>query len=147
MKRLLLGSDELAGDVWAFGVVMWEIFSLHDIPYGVDLANHDIKQTVAKRDGERLVQPPLCPDAVFALMQRCWSYSRKERPAMQEATEELRQLLENDSTHELSSSVPKNPRLSVLKRDTMDSNEELTDDGDDSDDDEYDTEDEDEDED
>lgn len=143
------GAFSAMGDVWSFGVVMWEIFSLHDIPYGVDLANSDIKQSVAKRDGERLTQPPLCPEAMFALMQRCWSYSRKERPAMQEVCEELRKILEDEGAHGLSTSVPKNPRLSVLKQDSIDSeNDDTTEDADDdSDDDEYDTEDEDEDED
>ena len=34
--------------------------------------------------GERLAQPEKCPDHVYQVMQKCWSYSPSDRPTFQE---------------------------------------------------------------
>ena len=53
-------------DVWAFGVLLWEIMTLCFVPH------HDISddKEVARavRAGERLPKPDNCPDDVYDIM-------------------------------------------------------------------------------
>lgn len=53
-------------DVWALGVVMWEIFSGGAVPYE-DMSPAQVAMAVTM-DGLRLDQPKGCSDAVYALM-------------------------------------------------------------------------------
>ena len=53
------------------GVLMWEIFTCGEMPYG-KTKNADVIDSVCHRN-IRLVQPPRCPDSVYELMLSCWS--------------------------------------------------------------------------
>lgn len=58
-------------DVWAFGVLLWEIATYGKSPYpGVELANvyHLLDS------GFRMEQPDSCPGNVYELMLRCWQW-------------------------------------------------------------------------
>lgn len=37
--------------------------------------------------GERLQKPDDCPDDVYSVMERCWSYAPQERPTFRELFE------------------------------------------------------------
>ena len=69
-------------DVWAFGVLLWEIMTLCLVPY------HDISddKEVARavRAGERLPKPDNCPDELYAIMTKCWCERPQDRPSMPE---------------------------------------------------------------
>ena len=69
-------------DVWAFGVLLWEIMTLCFLPY------HDISddKEVARavRAGERLPKPDNCPDELYAIMTKCWCERPQDRPSMPE---------------------------------------------------------------
>lgn len=55
-------------DVWAFGVVLWELATYGLSPYpGVEL--HDVYHILEK--GYRMERPHGCPEAVYAVMLRC----------------------------------------------------------------------------
>ncbi|XP_029165113.1 proto-oncogene tyrosine-protein kinase ROS-like [Nylanderia fulva] len=60
----------LQSDVWAFGVLMWEITSLGQLPY-VAIHNSKIKEHVCA--GNKLSKPRNCPDKLYELMQSCWN--------------------------------------------------------------------------
>ena len=63
----------LTGDVWSFGVVLWELFSFGQVPYAA-MSGDDVLQYVVM--GHRLGRPALCPEIVYELMLRCWSAIR-----------------------------------------------------------------------
>ncbi|KAL3118978.1 hypothetical protein niasHT_003761 [Heterodera trifolii] len=64
-------------DVWAFGVLLWEIFTYGMAPYpGVELNN----VYVLLERGFRMDPPPECPDCVYRLMLQCWNWSPSDRP-------------------------------------------------------------------
>ncbi|XP_063973343.1 tyrosine-protein kinase Shark isoform X2 [Diachasmimorpha longicaudata] len=71
------GTFSHASDVWSFGVTLWEMFSYGDQPYG-DRRGVDVIQLVEK--GERLQKPEDCPDHIYEVMNRCWSYTPQDRP-------------------------------------------------------------------
>ncbi|XP_067417549.1 discoidin domain-containing receptor 2-like isoform X2 [Emydura macquarii macquarii] len=84
-ESILLGKFTTASDVWAFGVTLWEMFTLcKEQPY-----SHLSDEQVIENTGEFfrsqgrqifLSQTPLCPNSVFDLMLKCWSRDIKDRP-------------------------------------------------------------------
>ena len=65
-----------ASDVWAYGVLLWEIFTDAELPYG-ELSDKEVTLNVCQ--GARLPQPKGCPDSVYALMLECWNESLDDR--------------------------------------------------------------------
>lgn len=67
-------------DVWAFGVLLWEIATYGMAPYpGVDLNR---VYGLLER-GYRMDSPPGCPPSVYRLMLQCWNWSPSDRPRFQ----------------------------------------------------------------
>ncbi|CAJ0595773.1 unnamed protein product [Cylicocyclus nassatus] len=80
-------------DVWAFGILLYEIFSLGDVPYNtvqpMDMIAH-------LEEGNRPPQPEKCPNEIYALMCRCWKADPDSRPTFAEIRGELAILLNID---------------------------------------------------
>ncbi|XGW23774.1 hypothetical protein V3C99_005751 [Haemonchus contortus] len=80
-------------DVWAFAILLFEIFSLGSVPYPtvqpVDMISY-IEQ------GNRPPQPEKCPNEIFKLMKRCWQADPNDRPTFAEIRGELTILLNID---------------------------------------------------
>ena len=64
-----------ASDVWSYGIVLWEIYSMANQPYG-GISNFQVKLLVER--GERLEAPNNCPENISVIMKACWN----EEPAM-----------------------------------------------------------------
>ncbi|XP_029165129.1 proto-oncogene tyrosine-protein kinase ROS-like [Nylanderia fulva] len=75
-------------DVWAFGVLMWEITSLGQLPY-VAIHNSKIKEHVCA--GNKLSKPRNCPDKLYELMQSCWNIVN-QRPSFKLCLENIETL-------------------------------------------------------
>ncbi|GMT04998.1 hypothetical protein PENTCL1PPCAC_27172, partial [Pristionchus entomophagus] len=81
-------------DVWAFGVLLWEIATCGMAPYpGVELSN--VYSLLEK--GFRMDQPPGCPPNVYMLMLQCWNWSPSDRPRFRELHSRLENILNNSS--------------------------------------------------
>ncbi|XP_070315406.1 muscle, skeletal receptor tyrosine-protein kinase isoform X3 [Odocoileus virginianus] len=65
-------------DVWAYGVVLWEIFSYGLQPY-YGMAHEEVIYYV--RDGNILSCPEDCPLELYNLMRLCWSKVPADRPS------------------------------------------------------------------
>lgn len=76
-ESLVDGKYSHKSDVWAFGILLWEIFSLGTTPYP-KLANVQVIEVVLS--GHRLPAPKNCPNEIVALMQQCWKTDPTERP-------------------------------------------------------------------
>ena len=58
-----------ASDVWSFGCVMYEIWSLGHKPFeGIS----SVKALEKLTQGIRLSPPPGCPEPIYELMIKCW---------------------------------------------------------------------------
>lgn len=73
-------------DVWSFGVLLWEVFSLGLMPY-TGLPNRDVMQLVT--GGGRLDAPPGCPNAIYRIMADCWNPTPEDRPTFSNLLERL----------------------------------------------------------
>ncbi|XP_034048699.1 muscle, skeletal receptor tyrosine-protein kinase [Thalassophryne amazonica] len=65
-------------DVWAYGVVLWEIFSHGMQPY-YGMGHEEVIYYV--RDGHILSCPEDCPLELYNLMRLCWSTLPSDRPS------------------------------------------------------------------
>nr|XP_015108119.1 tyrosine-protein kinase Fes/Fps isoform X2 [Vicugna pacos] len=88
-EALNYGRYSSESDVWSFGILLWETFSLGASPYP-NLSNQQTREFVEK--GGRLPCPELCPDAVFRLMEQCWAYEPRQRPSFSTIYQELQSI-------------------------------------------------------
>ncbi|XP_068239049.1 tyrosine-protein kinase RYK-like isoform X1 [Palaemon carinicauda] len=70
-----------AADVWSWGVLLWEVMTLGQQPYG-EIDPFEISAVL--RQGVRLAQPINCPDELFQAMTFCWTAAPRERPSVDE---------------------------------------------------------------
>jgi len=82
-------------DVWAFGVLLWEIATYGKTPYpGVELASvyHLLDS------GYRMECPDTCPPNVYELMRRCWQWEPALRPSFDQIYKDLEEMFHDAST-------------------------------------------------
>nr|Q8MY86.1 RecName: Full=Fibroblast growth factor receptor 1; Short=DjFgfr1; Short=FGFR-1; AltName: Full=DjPTK3; Flags: Precursor [Dugesia japonica]BAB92085.1 DjFGFR1 [Dugesia japonica] len=73
-------------DVWSYGILLWEIFTLGDSPYSAILPE---KVVDLIRKGFQNPKPELANFEIYRLMQHCWSLSSENRPNFFEIVEIL----------------------------------------------------------
>ncbi|XP_019726842.1 vascular endothelial growth factor receptor kdr-like isoform X1 [Hippocampus comes] len=79
-------------DVWSFGVLMWEIFSLGASPYpGVQI---DEEFCCRLKEGTRMRAPEYSSSEIYKTMLECWQGEPQERPTFTELVEQLGDLLQ-----------------------------------------------------
>ena len=84
-------------DVWAFGILLWEIATYGMSPYpGVELT--DVYQLL--ESGYRMECPPGCPPKVYELMRQCWSWDATDRPSFLEIHYGLENMFQESSITE-----------------------------------------------
>ncbi|XP_029733314.1 proto-oncogene tyrosine-protein kinase ROS isoform X3 [Aedes albopictus] len=93
-ESLVDGVFTSQSDIWAFGVLLWEIMTLGQQPYP---ARNNVEVLHYVRDGGRLGRPQDCPDKLYDLMLKCWSYSPDDRPTFRYLLEVLKNLKEETS--------------------------------------------------
>ncbi|GFO10561.1 fibroblast growth factor receptor [Plakobranchus ocellatus] len=64
-------------DVWSFGVVLWEIFTLGGMPYST-IPHEDLYSKLVA--GYRMERPPLAPESLYETMKGCWNHYPDKRP-------------------------------------------------------------------
>ena len=69
-----------ASDIWAFGIVMWEIFSRGAIPYA-GWGNKKVLDQV--KTGYRLETPKEAPEIYGEIMHSCWMKEPMDRPSFE----------------------------------------------------------------
>uniref|UniRef100_A0A8C6BLL8 Protein tyrosine kinase 7 (inactive) n=1 Tax=Monodon monoceros TaxID=40151 RepID=A0A8C6BLL8_MONMO len=86
-EAILEGDFSTKSDVWAFGVLMWEVFTHGEMPHGGQADDEVLADLQAGK--ARLPQPEGCPSKLYRLMQRCWALSPKDRPSFSEIANTL----------------------------------------------------------
>ncbi|XP_042319244.1 tyrosine-protein kinase ABL2 isoform X2 [Sceloporus undulatus] len=121
-ESLAYNTFSIKSDVWAFGVLLWEIATYGMSPYpGIDLSQvYDLLEK-----GYRMEQPEGCPPKVYELMRACWKWNPLDRPSFAETHQAFETMFHDSSISEevaeelgrtasSSSIVPYLPRLPML---------------------------------
>lgn len=94
-------------DVWAFGVLAWELITLGASPYpGVPPQNlyHLLKQ------GYRMERPKNCSEDIYNIIKSCWADDPLARPAFKGLVSQWERLLGNNAKYiELEQNAISNP--------------------------------------
>uniref|UniRef100_A0A7N9AZV4 Fibroblast growth factor receptor n=1 Tax=Mastacembelus armatus TaxID=205130 RepID=A0A7N9AZV4_9TELE len=73
-------------DVWSFGVLLWEIFTLGGSPYpGVPV--EELFKLL--KEGHRMERPSACTQELYLMMRDCWHAVPSRRPTFQQLVEDL----------------------------------------------------------
>uniref|UniRef100_A0A914DJM3 Protein kinase domain-containing protein n=1 Tax=Acrobeloides nanus TaxID=290746 RepID=A0A914DJM3_9BILA len=78
-------------DVWSYGVILYEIFSLGGVPYPEIESQYIIEYL---ESGKRITPPEFAIDEIAKAMQKCWSAKPDARPDFGEIRLEISKLLE-----------------------------------------------------
>ncbi|XP_037685167.1 fibroblast growth factor receptor 3 isoform X7 [Choloepus didactylus] len=91
-------------DVWSFGVLLWEIFTLGGSPYpGIPV--EELFKLL--KEGHRMDKPANCTHDLYTVMRECWHAAPSQRPTFKQLVEDLDRVLAVTSTDEyLDLSVP-----------------------------------------
>ncbi|XP_054453574.1 vascular endothelial growth factor receptor kdr-like [Anoplopoma fimbria] len=96
-------------DVWSFGVLMWEIFSLGASPYpGVQI---DEEFCCRLKEGTRMRAPEYSSSEIYQTMLDCWQGEPQERPTFIELVGQLGDLLQASVQEEGKHYIPINTAL------------------------------------
>lgn len=74
--------------IWAFGVLLWEIFSMGGTPYSSLTLDSEVEDAVTR--GVRLPQLLDVTDPIYEVMSSCWRDDPEERPTFDELTRLVR---------------------------------------------------------
>ncbi|MFT7808869.1 Abelson tyrosine-protein kinase 2-like [Arapaima gigas] len=96
-ESLAYNTFSIKSDVWAFGVLLWEIATYGMSPYpGIDLSQvYDLLEK-----GYRMEQPEGCPPKVYELMRACWQWSPLDRPSFAEIHQAFETMFHDSSISE-----------------------------------------------
>ncbi|XP_045053572.1 tyrosine-protein kinase Fer isoform X2 [Desmodus rotundus] len=85
-EALNYGRYSSESDVWSFGILLWETFSLGVCPYP-GMTNQQAREQVER--GYRMSAPQHCPEDIFKIMMKCWDYKPENRPKFSDLQKEL----------------------------------------------------------
>ncbi|XP_072941054.1 uncharacterized protein [Epargyreus clarus] len=80
-------------DVWAFGILLWEIVTLGSTPYAA-MSGREVLTAVT--EGYRLERPPHCKPQLYRAMHACWHADPSQRPSFAQLKAQLAELLDNE---------------------------------------------------
>uniref|UniRef100_A0A0K8ST81 Tyrosine-protein kinase receptor n=1 Tax=Lygus hesperus TaxID=30085 RepID=A0A0K8ST81_LYGHE len=105
-ESISYGRFTLESDVWSYGVVLWEIYTLGMQPH----FGHSNEKVVERiLHGVRLVPPDDCPSAISEIMNNCWEMEPKDRTNFTKIHERLVRMF----NLEISSNLPRPPPFMV----------------------------------
>ncbi|XP_067896200.1 cytoplasmic tyrosine-protein kinase BMX-like [Heterodontus francisci] len=80
-------------DVWAFGVLMWEVFTLGKMPYERFNSTELVQKILS---GYRLYRPQMASEESYHIMSSCWHEQPEDRPTFKQLLFNIQPLREDD---------------------------------------------------
>ncbi|KAI1888705.1 hypothetical protein AGOR_G00171480, partial [Albula goreensis] len=81
-------------DVWSYGILLWEIFSLGGTPYPGMVVDSSFYNKI--KSGYRMAKPEHATSAVYEVMMRCWNSEPEKRPSFHSLSETVASLLPSE---------------------------------------------------
>ncbi|XP_077197901.1 vascular endothelial growth factor receptor 1 [Paroedura picta] len=93
-------------DVWSYGVLLWEIFSLGASPYPGIQIDEDFFSKL--KEGLRMKAPDFATPEIYQIMLDCWQSNPNERPRFPELVKRLGDLLQANVQQDGKDYIPLN---------------------------------------
>ncbi|KAM7008784.1 KIT proto-oncogene, receptor tyrosine kinase b isoform 1-T1 [Tautogolabrus adspersus] len=82
-------------DVWSYGILLWEIFSLGNSPYpGMQVGSAFYRMI---QEGHRMNRPDFAPVEMYDMMLSCWNHDPLKRPSFRKLVERTELLLSENT--------------------------------------------------
>ncbi|KAK7930014.1 hypothetical protein WMY93_006409 [Mugilogobius chulae] len=82
-------------DVWSYGILLWEIFSLGNSPYpGMQVGSAFYRMI---QEGHRMSRPEFAPIEIYDMMLCCWNHDPLKRPSFKKLVESTELLLSENT--------------------------------------------------
>uniref|UniRef100_A0A7N6AB79 receptor protein-tyrosine kinase n=1 Tax=Anabas testudineus TaxID=64144 RepID=A0A7N6AB79_ANATE len=78
-------------DVWSYGILLWEIFSLGGTPYPGMVVDSSFYNKI--KSGYRMTKPEHAPQDVYEMMMKCWNSEPEKRPSFMGLSDTVASLL------------------------------------------------------
>ncbi|XP_053312046.1 receptor-type tyrosine-protein kinase FLT3 [Spea bombifrons] len=78
-ESIFEGIYTIKSDVWSYGILLWEIFSLGVNPYPGMPVNANFYKLL--QSGFKMDQPYYASDEIYFLMKSCWAFDLTQRPS------------------------------------------------------------------
>ena len=92
-EAIYLQTFTTASDVWAYGVVLFEIVTLGGTPYPT-IDNRELGKML--NTGYRMEMPDNCDVEMYDIMLHCWNKTPSERPTFTELREHIEKTVEHE---------------------------------------------------
>uniref|UniRef100_A0A8I3WPC3 Receptor-type tyrosine-protein kinase FLT3 n=1 Tax=Callithrix jacchus TaxID=9483 RepID=A0A8I3WPC3_CALJA len=83
-ESLFEGIYTIKSDVWSYGILLWEIFSLGVNPYPGIPVDANFYRLI--RNGFKMDQPFYATEEIYFIMQSCWAFDARKRPSFPNLT-------------------------------------------------------------
>eukprot|EP00042_Codosiga_hollandica_P041687 m.374554 g.374554 ORF g.374554 m.374554 type:complete len:926 (-) comp56166_c0_seq1:359-3136(-) len=94
LEAILDRKYTISSDIWSFGVLCWEVFSMGEAPFKGMTAESLL---LALKRGHRLPHPPTCPENMYLLMLKCWDLEPTARPSFPKLAMQIQMELDDIS--------------------------------------------------
>ncbi|XP_069833730.1 mast/stem cell growth factor receptor Kit isoform X1 [Dendropsophus ebraccatus] len=91
-------------DVWSYGILLWEIFSLGSSPYPRIPVDSKFYRMI--KDGYRMLSPECAPAELYDIMKSCWNSDPVKRPTFKQIVQMVEQQLSDTKGHKISNTSP-----------------------------------------
>uniref|UniRef100_A0A671KMC3 receptor protein-tyrosine kinase n=1 Tax=Sinocyclocheilus anshuiensis TaxID=1608454 RepID=A0A671KMC3_9TELE len=78
-------------DVWSYGILLWEIFSLGKSPYPSILVDSKFYKMI--KCGYQMSRPDFAPPEMYTIMKMCWNLEAAERPTFSKISQLIERML------------------------------------------------------
>ncbi|KAL4001032.1 serine/threonine-protein kinase/endoribonuclease IRE1 [Sarotherodon galilaeus] len=90
-ESIFQGMYTMKSDVWAYGILLWEIFSLGVTPYPGIKVDHMFYSMIER--GFKMECPYYANETVYGMMRKCWALDPANRPSFSKLVSFLCDLL------------------------------------------------------
>ena len=98
----------IASDVWAFGITLWEIYNLGELPYS-QFNNKDVSMLIT--NGMAMPVPDKCPESVKNVIAQCW----RLKPSCRCSFDNIVTMLENENITDVGPINQNSPKKAVVQ--------------------------------